>query len=116
MGASWASGINLYAAMMMLGLSAATGSVELPPGLESLENPIVIGMAGITYMVEFFVDKIPGVDTTWDTIHIFVRIPVGALMAYGAVGDVGPLMEVFAAFVGGAYLQHRMRRKRAAVF
>ena len=102
MGASWASGINLYAAMMMLGLSAATGSVELPPGLETLENPIVIGLAGIMYVVEFVADKIPGVDTTWDTIHTFVRIPAGALMAYGAVGDVGPVMEVSAAFMGGS--------------
>jgi hypothetical protein len=102
MGASWASGINLYAAMIMLGLSAATGSVELPPSLAMLENPVVIGMAGLMYMVEFFADKIPGVDTTWDTIHTFVRIPAGALMAYGAVGDVGPVMEVSAAFMGGS--------------
>jgi hypothetical protein len=101
MGASWASGINLYAAMVMLGLSAATGGAELPPGLEVLENPIVIGMAALMYVVEFFADKIPGVDTTWDTLHTFIRIPAGALMAYGAVGDIGPVMEISAAFMGG---------------
>jgi hypothetical protein len=87
--------------MVMLGLSAATGGAELPPGLEVLENRMVIGMAAFMYVVEFFADKIPGVDITWDTVHTFVRIPAGALMAYGAVGDIGPVMEISAAFMGG---------------
>ena len=90
MGVSWASGINLYAAMAVLGYSGATGSIELPPDLRILENPLVIGAASIMYVVEFVVDKIPGVDTTWDSIHTFIRIPAGAMMASAAVGDVGP--------------------------
>ena len=101
MGASWASGINLYAAMAVLGYSGATGSIELPPDLRILENPLVIGAASIMYVVEFVVDKIPGVDTAWDSIHTFIRIPAGAMMASAAVGEVGPAMELAATIMGG---------------
>ncbi|MEQ9447690.1 MAG: DUF4126 domain-containing protein, partial [Rhodospirillaceae bacterium] len=80
MGAAWASGLNLYAACAMLGIMGATGSVELPGGLEVLENPWVIAAAGAMYVVEFFADKIPGVDSAWDTIHSFIRIPAGAVL------------------------------------
>ena len=102
MGASWASGINLYAALVMLGVAGATGNVDLPPGLETLENPLVIGAAGLMYITEFFADKIPGVDTTWDALHTFVRIPAGALLAMGAVGDVSPALDVAAGILGGS--------------
>ncbi len=78
MGLAWASGINLYAAMLMLGLMGATGQVELPPGLQILSDPLVIGAAGLMYCVEFFADKVPGVDTGWDTLHTFIRLPAGA--------------------------------------
>ncbi|MBF0358350.1 MAG: DUF4126 family protein [Magnetococcales bacterium] len=101
MGASWASGINLYAAMAMLGISAATGNFVLPPGLEVLANPMVIGAASVMYVVEFVADKIPGVDSSWDGLHTFIRIPAGAMMAAGAVGDVNIAMEVSAALLGG---------------
>ena len=101
MGASWASGINLYAAMAVLGFSGATGSVELPPDLQILENPLVIAAASVMYVVEFIIDKIPGLDTTWDSVHTFVRIPAGAMMASAAVGDVGAAMELSAAIMGG---------------
>lgn len=101
MGAAWASGINLYAAMAMLGYMGATGNIDLPPDLEILENPLVIGVAGLMYVVEFFADKIPGVDSTWDTIHTFIRIPAGAAMAAGALGDVNPALELAAALAGG---------------
>lgn len=101
MGASWASGINLYAAMAVLGFSGATGSVELPPDLQILENPLVIAAASVMYVVEFIIDKIPGLDTTWDSVHTFVRIPAGAMMASAAVGDVGAAMELAAAIMGG---------------
>ena len=101
MGASWASGINLYAVLLMLGLGGATGHVDLPPDLQVLENPLVIAAAGLMYCVEFFADKIPGVDSGWDTIHTFIRIPAGAMLAAGAVGDVAPVMELAAAIVGG---------------
>lgn len=101
MGAAWASGINLYATLLMLGYLATTGNIDLPPGLEIVANPLVIGAAGIMYCVEFFADKIPGVDNGWDVIHTFIRIPAGALLAAGAVGEIGPAAELAAAVVGG---------------
>ncbi|MCB1670151.1 MAG: DUF4126 family protein [Gammaproteobacteria bacterium] len=101
MGASWASGINLYAALLVLGLGGMTGSIDLPPDLEMLANPLVVGAAGIMYLVEFVVDKVPGVDTAWDGLQTFVRIPAGALLAAGAVGDVSPVMEVATGLMGG---------------
>lgn len=101
MGASWASGINLYAAMAVLGYSGASGSMELPADLKILEHPMVMGAAMLMYVVEFFADKMPGVDTGWDTIHTFIRIPAGAMLAAGAVGDAAPAMELTAAILGG---------------
>lgn len=102
MGVAWASGLNLYAAVLMLGLGGATGSVVLPEDLQVVQQPMVIIAAGLMYAVEFFADKVPGVDTGWDAIHTFVRIPAGALLASSAVGDVGPGMELAAALVGGS--------------
>lgn len=101
MGASWASGINLYATLLVLGIGGATGNIDLPAELSVLENPLIIGAAGFMYCVEFFADKIPGVDTAWDSIHTFVRIPAGALLAAGAVGDVEPAVAIAAGILGG---------------
>lgn len=101
MGAAWGSGINLYATILVLGLLGMTDNIVLPQGLEILMNPMVIGAAGLMYFVEFFVDKIPGVDTGWDTLHTFVRIPAGVLLAAGAVGDVNPAIAVAAGILGG---------------
>jgi hypothetical protein len=69
MGAAWASGINLYAAILVLGVLGITDSIVLPASLQILMNPLVIGAAGVMYLVEFFADKIPGVDTGWDSVH-----------------------------------------------
>ena len=101
MGVGWASGINLYAAIFMLGLVGATGNMVLPHDLQILANPIVIFAAGFMYLVEFVADKIPGVDTGWDTLHTFIRIPAGALLAMGAVGEVNPAFSLAAAILGG---------------
>ncbi len=101
MGVGWASGINLYATLLMLGFMANSGNMVLPPGLEVLANPLVIAAAGLMYAVEFVADKVPGVDTGWDTLHTFVRIPAGAALAASAVGDVSVAVEVAAAIVGG---------------
>ncbi len=101
MGAAWASGINLYAAIFMLGFMGATGNMDLPPALEVLQNPLVLFAAGAMYVVEFFADKIPGVDTGWDVIHTFIRIPAGAMMAAGAVGPVDPAVAIAAGILGG---------------
>ncbi|MGD2150537.1 MAG: DUF4126 domain-containing protein [Desulfobacterales bacterium] len=101
MGAAWASGINLYAAILVLGLLGITENIVLPANLQILMNPLVIGAAGIMYIVEFIADKMPGVDTGWDTFHTFIRIPAGVLMAAGAVGDVNPALALAAGILGG---------------
>ncbi len=102
MGISWASGINLYAALLVLGIGGSTGNIELPAGLQTLQDPLVIMAAGAMYAVEFFADKTPGVDSGWDTLHTFIRIPAGAMLAAGAVGDVTPALEVAAGILGGS--------------
>ncbi len=101
MGAAWASGINLYATIFMLGYLGATGNIDLPPDLQILSDPLVMFAAGFMYCVEFFADKTPGVDTAWDSIHTFIRIPAGAALAAGAVGDISPAVALAAAIVGG---------------
>lgn len=102
MGVAWASGINLYATLLSLGLMSQFGYVELPIELAVLSDPLVIMASGLMYMVEFVADKTPGVDSSWDAIHTFIRIPAGALLAAGMVGEVGLAAELAAAIVGGA--------------
>ncbi len=102
MGAAWASGINLYATVLVLGLLGSTGLVDLPAGLDPLTSPIVLVIAGVVYFIEFFADKIPGVDSLWDTVHTFIRIPAGALMAAGATAGLGEDYMVALALLGGA--------------
>jgi len=101
MGLAWASGINLYATLFTLGYLANTGNIDLPPDLQIVANPLVMAAAGFMYCIEFFADKTPGVDTGWDAIHTFIRIPAGAMLAAGAVGDLNPAVELAAAIVGG---------------
>lgn len=103
MGAAWASGINLYATLFMLGYMGMTGNITLPPELDVLTNPMVMTAAGFMYCVEFFADKVPGVDSGWDSIHTFIRIPAGAMLASSAVGDVTPAVELSAALLGGTF-------------
>lgn len=102
MGVAWASGINLYATIAMLGILGGTGNLDLPPGLEVLQHPGVIVAAGFMYCVEFFADKVPGVDTGWDALHTFIRIPAAAILAAGAVGEVNPAIILMAGILGGA--------------
>lgn len=101
MGAAWASGINLYAAILTLGLLGATGQMTLPPDLQILSAPVVMVAAAVMFCIEFFADKTPGLDTGWDAIHSFIRIPGGALLAAGAVGDVNPAVMLAAGILGG---------------
>ncbi len=101
MGAAWASGINLYATIFMLGYMGATGNMDLPAELDVLSNPMVMTAAGVMYCIEFFADKIPGLDSGWDAIHTFIRIPAGAMLAASAVGDVTPAVELTSALLGG---------------
>lgn len=101
-GASWASGINLYATIVVLGVLNAFGAVDLPESLAVVSDPIVLAIAGFMYFVEFFADKIPGLDSIWDTIHTFIRVPAGALLSAGAVADVGEPYQIAAALLGGS--------------
>ena len=102
MGTAWTSGINLYATIAVLGLAGSYGMIQLPPNLEVLMNPLVIGFACLMYVVEFFTDKVPYVDSGWDVFHTFLRIPAGAALAAGAVGNVNPALELVAILGGGA--------------
>jgi hypothetical protein len=101
MGVAWASGINLYAAILVLGVLGSSGNITLPPELMILTDPLIITAAGVMYAVEFFADKIPGIDNGWDTIHTFIRIPLGALLAAAAVGEMNPSVAIAAALLGG---------------
>jgi len=101
MGVAWASGINLYATLLVLGLLGASGHMMLPPDLLILSDPLILTAAGFMYLVEFFADKVPGVDNSWDTLHTFIRIPAGAALAVGAVGAVDPVVMLAVAIVGG---------------
>jgi len=101
LGTAWTSGINLYATISVLGLLQKFGSVKLPGGLDVLDNWAIIGVAGGLYLVEFFADKIPYVDSVWDVVHTFIRVPAGAIVAYAAVSDMDPSISISAALVGG---------------
>jgi len=104
LGVAWASGINLYAAILVLGLMGSGGYTQLPESLMILQDPLVLAAAGIMYFVEFFADKVPGVDTGWDTIHTFIRIPAGAMLAAGAAQglEINQAAELAAALLGGS--------------
>ncbi|MGR8998242.1 MAG: DUF4126 domain-containing protein [Gammaproteobacteria bacterium] len=102
MGLAWASGINLYATLLTLGFLANSGNIVLPPDLQIVADPMVMVAAGLMYFIEFFADKVPGVDTGWDAIHTFIRIPAGAMLAAGAIGDLNPAVELAAAIMGGS--------------
>jgi len=95
----WASGIRLYAVLFVTGALGYLGWVELPPGLTVLSHPFVLAASGFMCFVEFFADKIPGVDTLWDAVHTLIRIPACAALAAGVFGDLGS-----AAMIGGAIL------------
>jgi hypothetical protein len=102
LGFSLAAGVNLYATVTLLGLAARYGWVDLPEQFQVFNNPWVIGVAALLYVVEFFADKIPWVDTMWDTVHTFVRPAGGALIAVAALGEATPTVEGLTALLGGA--------------
>jgi hypothetical protein len=102
MGASWVSGINLYACVATLGLLSRFAHLQLPGELEALTNWWVIGVAIGLYAVEFLADKIPVVDSVWDVVHTFIRIPAGAVLAAAAFGDFDKSVQAIAFLVGGS--------------
>ena len=101
MGSAWLSGINLYATVATLGLLERFGLVHLPGELSSLSRWWVIGVAAGMYVVEFIADKVPAVDSVWDVIHTFIRVPAGALMAGAAFSHADPAVRIIALLVGG---------------
>ena len=101
-GLSWASGLRLYLTVFIIGMLAKFGYIDLPSSLSILSNPVVIGVAGILSMVEFLADKIPYVDSAWDSIQTFIRIPAGALLAMGAMNSADPMVATLAALLGGS--------------
>jgi hypothetical protein len=100
-GTAWTSGINLYATVAALGLLQHYKLAHLPGGLDVLDNPIIIGVALFLYLVEFFADKIPYVDTVWDAVHTFIRVPAGAVIAATATADINPTVQIIALLLGG---------------
>jgi hypothetical protein len=101
MGTAWTSGINLYATVAVLGIAGRAEMIQLPPGLHVLMDPLVIAVACIMYVIEFFVDKVPYVDSAWDTLHTFIRIPGGAILAARSLGPTNPALELAAILAGG---------------
>jgi hypothetical protein len=101
LGSAWTSGINLYATVTVLGLLQKTGFTKLPGGLDVLDNWWIIGVAGFLYLVEFFADKIPYIDSVWDVVHTFIRVPAGVIVAYAATNQLDPSVYIPAALVGG---------------
>lgn len=101
MGASWVSGINLYAAVATLGLLGRFSHLQLPGELEVLTSWWVIGVALGLYVIEFVADKVPYIDSTWDVIHTFIRVPAGAVLAASAFGDFDRSIQVIALLLGG---------------
>ena len=100
-GLGWASGLRLYAVVFLTGMAGYLGWVDLPSGLKLLQSPLMLGASGLMLFVEFFADKIPGVDSLWDVIHTVVRIPAGAALAASVFGADQASWAMAAALMGG---------------
>ena len=100
-GLGWASGLRLYAVVFLTGLAGFMGWVDLPAGLQLLQSPLMLGASGLMLFIEFFADKIPGLDTVWDVLHTLVRIPAGAALAAAVFGTDHATAATVAALLGG---------------
>ncbi len=98
----WASGLRLYAAVFITGAAGYLGWLPLPPGLQILQNPLVLAVSFLLFAIEFVADKLPAVDSLWDAVHTFIRIPAGAALAAGALGADNATWAVLAALAGGS--------------
>jgi hypothetical protein len=98
---AWGAGLRLYLVVFVVGMLGKLGYVPLPETLKILANPIVLGAAGFMTFIEFFADKIPWLDSIWDAVHTFLRIPAGAALAAGMLGDSGQGVAMAAAIIGG---------------
>ena len=97
----WASGLRLYAVLFLVGFAGWMGYVELPPGLQLLQHPLMLIASGVLLVVEFLADKVPGVDTLWDVLHTLLRIPAGAALAAAVFGTDQATAAAVAALLGG---------------
>jgi len=102
-GLSWASGIRLYMTLFLAGWFGRSGWIDLPPGLEVLESPWVLGISGILLVVEFLADKVPGIDSAWDALQTFIRVPAGAVLGAAALGQMSPEWTAVAGLLGGTF-------------
>jgi uncharacterized membrane protein len=100
-GLAWASGLRLYLALFVAGWFGRMGWIDLPPALQVLQSPWVLGVAAVLAAVEFLADKVPGFDSVWDAIHTFIRIPAGAVLGAAAMGQMSPEWTTIAAILGG---------------
>lgn len=100
-GMAWASGFRLYAVLFAAGLLGRLGYLDLPAALGVLEHPLVLGASGTMLLVELLVDKIPALDSVWDAVHTFIRIPAGAVLAALALGGHDPALMLAAGILGG---------------
>ena len=97
----WASGLRLYAVLFLTGIAGYFGWVDLPAGLKLLQSPLMLGASGLMLFIEFFADKIPGVDTLWDLVHTVIRVPAGAALAAAVFGADQTTWAAAAALLGG---------------
>jgi hypothetical protein len=112
LGTAWTSGINLYATVSVLGLLQKFGATKLPGGLDVLDNWWIIGVAAFLYLIEFVADKIPYVDSVWDVVHTFIRVPAGAIVAYAATSQMDESVGVIATLLAAVSHFHRTAQKR----
>ncbi len=98
----WASGLRLYAVVFLTGMAGLLGWVQLPSGLQVLQNPLLLGASGLMLAVEFFADKVPGLDSLWDAVHTFIRVPAGMALAAGVFGGDSATWATIAGLMGGA--------------
>lgn len=102
-GLSWASGIRLYMTLFVAGWFGRAGWIDLPPALEVLQSPWVMAVTGSLLLVEFLTDKVPGIDSAWDAIQTFIRVPAGAVLGAAALGELGAEWSAIAALLGGTF-------------
>ena len=114
----WASGFRLYAVVFLVGMMGVLGWMPLPPGLAMLQHPVVLMVSGFMLLVEFFADKVPWLDSAWDAVHAFIRVPAGAALAFGVFGADNATMAIAAGLLGGSLSATALATKmttRAAV-
>ncbi|WP_462114552.1 DUF4126 domain-containing protein [Lysobacter xanthus] len=107
---AWLAGVRVYLTVFGIGLAGAFGWMDLPAGLQVAQSPWVLGVAGVLALVEFFADKIPGVDSAWDLVHTLLRVPVGAFLAAAALSPDGDLgAGALATGAGVAFASHALK-------